>query len=211
MTEAEETLRRNFDNALEVLARKFKIDDLGRFPRPEFLVCQEGTGYEFEKNRIQFNENQVSSSIAIGEEASHYIHLQLNPLHKTRVVTNFDVIAVITLIEVIGRYGALAYLKEKGEDIEPFKKRKGAFATDSTQEFVEQMSHHFGYESAYKLMELHGDAMLPALSRMGLDEGLKAVSRLAPITFYERKIMPLVDRITGYKPNLNGSSNYPSI
>ena len=201
MTKTEEILRRNFDNALEVLAEKFKVGDLEKFSRPEILVYEGGTGYNFGENIIQFNTSQVYSKIVLGEEASHYLHLQLNPLHKTKVLNNFDVIAVTTLIEVVGRYGALVYLNERGESIMPFKKR-GAFATESTQEFVSQVSHHYGYQFAHKLMELHGDTILPVLARMELDEGLKSLPRLAPITFYERNIMPLVDRITGYKPNL---------
>ena len=67
---------------------------------------------------------------------------------------------------------------------------------------MDGFSHDFGYRLAYRLMELHGDSMLPDVSRMSIDEALKALPRIAPVTWIDRNILPIVDSLTRYKPKL---------
>ena len=166
------------------------------------MVYDGRTQYRSDENRLEFNKEQISTPIVIGEEISHYLHLQLNPIHKTALQDIFDATRLVTTMETVGRYGALVYINQKGIEIAPFSKQKG-FSPDMSRYLTDDFSHNYGYKMAYKLMELHGDSMLPIVSRMSINDFIKALSRIAPSSWWAKNVTPKIDRITGYKPDLS--------
>ena len=129
MDKTETTLRKNLEEAVMILAPKFRIDDLEIFPEPGVLVYDGRTQYNITQNRFEFNREKVSIPVVIGEEVSHYLHLQLNPIHLSTNLTNiFETNRLVTLMETVGRYGGLVYLKEKCIEIKQVEEKRPRFS-----------------------------------------------------------------------------------
>ena len=134
---------------------------------------------------------------AVGEEVSHYLHLELNPIHKT-VESLYEqdnrVIACANLVETVGRYGAQIYCAPKGIKMHEVD-WLGYLMANPDGGGVSMLYHRDAYQRASILFELHGEALLPRVARMSVVDAQRNLPRLAPMTFYERKILPKVDKI----------------
>ncbi|MEK6956281.1 MAG: hypothetical protein AABW52_06470, partial [Nanoarchaeota archaeon] len=98
------------------------------------------------------------------------------------------------LIELVAEYGGLLYGQHKGVEYKQFS--EGMISDDipgmNAQLYL--IVSQRGYERADQAIKKHGNSLLPRLARMTIEESEK-LGRILPITFYERKIIPLIDRM----------------
>jgi hypothetical protein len=212
----EQVLRQNIDDAIKVLAPKFGIDGslLSSFKYPSIELIQDGAQvgevvhfangmYGFLDNKIKIETGKLDNLEIIGEEVSHYLHHQLNPSLNKRI-TEFgtdrsEFWAGIELKEIIGAYGRIVYSVHKGNAFEPMTSQThlDTQATGIINQLVNS-AHELGYRRADKAYLIYKDEFLPRLARMSLDEAIMLLPRLLPITFYERRVLPLRDRLMGF-------------
>lgn len=211
----EQVLRLNIDDAIKVLAPKFGIDGslLSSFEYPFIELRQEwvqvgkvvqfASGvYSFLDNKIKIAAGELNLGI-IGEEVSHYLHHQLNPGLNKRI-TEFgtdrsEFWAGIELREIVGAYGRIVYGVHKGYTFEPMTSQ--THVDNQAVGMLNQLinsAHELGYRRADKVYLMHKDKLLPQLARMSLDEAIVLLPRLWPVTFYERRVLPLWDRLIGF-------------
>lgn len=177
--------------AMELLVPKFRIseEERVRFQTPAIEVYDGRTLYHAIDNCIRFHPSDVDCPIVVGEEVSHYFHFQLRPPANNAFPTVFHALPVVVNREMIGRYGALAYLTSRDATPDVWRAQRGW--ADTATNTLDVLGHNLGYERAYRLFELHGEAYLPGLARMNVDDSLDLARRVAPISWYERKILPL--------------------
>ena len=196
---AHEKIRENVRAAIAVLSSKFEISDaeMQTFGEP---VTEIGTRTRCVYPRtLIFEPHMTDDDTALGEEVSHLLHGIVNPEIR-HPKTHDEINSRRYIIECVGHYGALVYLKEKGA---PYDNIKWPFAPDCEgDEFFSHLAHEYGYKRAVKLFGLYTDSLLPQVARMDYDTALVALHRLAPLSFYERKIIPAIDRAKVFLPTI---------
>ena len=177
--------------AIEILAPKFQItnEEKAIFRTPTLEVCDERSSYHLVDNHIKLNRSDLDRPYVVGEEISHYIHFQLKPSISNKAGTLLSVLPEVRNREMIGRYGALVYVASKGPAPDDWQKQ--GLSLDNGEDTLDILAHDFGYERAYRLFELHGDKYLARLARMDVDDAFVFARGVAPISWYERKILPL--------------------
>jgi hypothetical protein len=192
LTLMEQTLEALTFAAIDLLMPAFQVTDeeRARFRAPKLEIDERRARYDAANNCIKLRPTDIDQPAVIGEEVAHYIHEQLNPCSEELTET-FASLPVITSSEMVGRYGALSYMKRRG--LTPDVWRNHVVYTDNAVDTVDHLGHEFGYKRAYKLFELHGERYLARLARMGVDESLDFACRAAPISLYELYIMPVID------------------
>ncbi|GEM_PF-1909249 len=191
-------LQERISDARSILIPKFSItpQEQAMLHEPGIELWDGRTQYTLKSNQIQFNRKDLENPLAIGEETAHYIHLSLNPLTIDRQTDLFDVLPLLVARELVGRYGALVYMSVKGISIDTWKRTEGL--PDSSSEWLDYLSHSIGYERAYKLFDLHRDRYLAQVARMNPHNLIDFSRRVAPVSWYERRIVPLVDRLCSF-------------
>jgi hypothetical protein len=200
-------LASNLEEAIATLAPKFRIsqEELASFRRPSFEIDGKGARYDLHDARFIFGFDSVYEIPVIGEEAAHYLHAEINPLYaqEFRPKGEFfcgkpiEYFHVMNLIEFVGHYGSRVYSKEKGLEPRAVKVMLGISDNDSTDSTVDFLNHVLGYERAESVFLRHGDAFLPFAARLSFEDSKDILPRLAPASFYERSILPIIDRIRG--------------
>ncbi len=209
-----EILQRNIEEAIEFLALKFDITQemLGCFRRPsyEILADKNRAIFDLDNARFNFSINLINDTGTLGEEASHYLHAESNPLFfqdmqdiflrgNKKITGRF--LKVNNLSELIGYYGSLVYCQIKGVSLEfrkfPFILPEGEYWDQKN--LFDYFGHEEGYKRAQEAISRYGDSLLPRLVNMSVEEAIRTVPRLLPIGFYERKVLPLLDRFRDFR------------
>jgi hypothetical protein len=198
-----EILASNLEDAIRTLSPKFKVseEELDAFRKPSFDIEGKGARYDMRNARFIFGFDSVYDIPAIGEEAAHYIHTEINPIQRRTYSTKGDYFCgkpieyfhIMNLLEFVGHYGSLVYSEEKGLKPEAVKVMLGA--DDSKEATVDFLSHLLGYDRAESVFLRYGDSMLSYAARLSFEESKDVLPRLAPTSFYERSILPIIDRI----------------
>lgn len=191
LEEQQGILEGNLLRTMATLAPKFGITDTSKgFFMPDYiLVSPENPSAKYGPLFFSFNPALISNVEILGHEVSHCFHGQLCPCEVEYAKTSFGK----TLREVVAHYGGFVNCVENGLLIPGEKWDRGPG-------FSHDLPHKMGYHIAQKAIRSYGDSLLPELARMGLDEARITLSRLSrklPISFYERRVLPLLDRITG--------------
>lgn len=188
-------LQENIAEAKQILIPRFRVTHLEqeRLIEADIEIYDGRTRYHFEENKLRFNEKELGNPIAIGEEISHWVHLRINPLVNPMGVPVSERLPYHASIEMVGRYGALSYAAAKRLPYEPWKRRILELSPADDPDDV--LGHDWGYERAYKLFELHGDQYLPILARMGINDSLDLASIVAPVSWLERRVEPLLRKL----------------
>lgn len=194
-------LRLNIERAVRYLAPKFQVSDweIQAYGEPAYIVDEheETASYCHDDREFIFNPLLLDDIEAIGEETSHYLHHIVNNLED-----NFD---TDVLTEVIGRYGGLCYQYGCPRNIAALLRnghQEIAWPPSSMsfwELWYDSAVHDMSYARAEIIFRNHGDSLLPRLARMSVDESLKFLPLVAPVTFYERRVLPYVSRLDGYK------------
>src|SRR3989344_1491568 len=194
-----ENLKGKVADAISVLTVKFKVtpEEQAKLKEPTIEIYEGRSRYRYDTNRLQLNATPEDLwPLVIGEEIAHYIHFGINPhiftVKPEEATTVFDFLHRVFSVEMIGRYGGLVYASVKGLCEFPFKKSHRY--TENPDDTLDHLGHELGYQRAYKVFELHGDEHLPKLARMNAREVIDFSRKVAPISLYERKIMPLFNR-----------------
>ncbi|MFA6889168.1 MAG: hypothetical protein WC254_06755 [Candidatus Woesearchaeota archaeon] len=211
MTEIAELTER-IEGAIVFLAPKFGVseEELKGFRRPTVEICESNDETKVSPGEYYFDTNTVSIASdsfdkSIGEEVSHYLHHRINttlfPEIQRRERKKDETSRVgTTLLEVVGRYGKIVHDVSQGNQFELLPSDFFLNLYGSPLLNVnEVIAHEIGYRRAERAYMMHGEFLLPRLARLTLDEGIVTLPRLLPITWYERKVLPVVDRIRGYK------------
>jgi len=118
---------------------------------------------------------------------------------KKRITGKF--LKVNNFSELVGYYGALVYCNEKGH---PVKFRKFPFVLPEGETWTQErlfdfFGHEIGYKRAQEAFRRHGDRLLPRLARMDVEGAIRAAPRLLPVGLYEKRVLPVLDRLRGIK------------
>lgn len=213
----EEKLKRKVEEAMLFLAPKLDISAalLTSFKCPSYKVVEEilteAEGekpgfiiglYNFEECGFKFPIKSLDNIKTIGHETTHYLHHQLNPALRKDIKQggiNRNFWWGLELSELVAEYGGIIYQKYHGisEDYPPSLLAEGGIPGFNTMLY--EIVSRRGYSRAYHAFEQHGEAILSGLARIHLIETGQTLPRLLPITFYERKILPLINKIKNNK------------
>jgi len=197
-----EVLKRNLEEAIIVLAPKFAVSDnkLKTYSTPSFeIVDKKGAFYDRVDKKFIFSLDLIEDIPSLGEEASHYLHTELNKFHEKKFQKySKEYWMAMNLLELVGHYGKLIYANGKEEKITTVKELYPPNIIFETREQVEDYwSYKEGYSKAEKIFAEYGDTLLPRISGMSVEKAIEILPRLAPVSFYERKILPLLDKLKG--------------
>jgi hypothetical protein len=191
-------------------------------PDEKILLKDNGAGYSVTTNTIYTRASEIDNPYSIGEETSHYLHHQLNPFEFDNPFAPSEDRKVKSSVglywrrrnveETVGRYGALVYAQIKGAEREhvldfmagwepyinsAFKSGEWKRSLAIRRTTYSYMAHVSGYWRANMVFDTYDDSLLPSLARLSLDEALSIFPRLAPFSFYERRILPWIDKMLG--------------
>lgn len=197
-----ESLRRDLGEAVIKLAPKFAIldEELRTYPIPSFeIVKEKGVIYDPINKKFTFDSESIWDVYAFGEEASHYLHCELNPIHEKKFqYRSKEYWSAMNLLELVGHYGAMIYATEKRVKISTVKELCPTNVVFDTREQLEDYwGHKEGYSRAEKIFAEYGDSLLSRIARMSVEEALEILPRLAPVSLYERRILPFLDKMKG--------------
>lgn len=187
-------LRKNVDIALGVLAPKFEVSDeeLRIHGKPSVEIG-ERTSCIY-PNRLIFELHNINSELALGEEVSHFLHGVVNPeISKAKNVDEINTRRYV--METVGHYGAIVYLNEMGYDYSLFDVHWPIAPDVNGEDLWNHLAHELGYKRAFRLFQSHGDTLLADLARMDREHANVSLPRLAPLSLYERKFLPMVDHV----------------
>jgi len=212
-------LRSNLEEAITVLAPKFDISDeeLKSYPFPQINIIRGKQLIEYgylvhtiDENSALYNPHDkvflwgialISNIPAIGEESSHFLHLELNPIHKQKFqFLSREYWTAMNLMELVGCYGKFLYASKKGEKVQIaddiWPRDAMANPAELTAEYlISVYTHQRGYRRAERIFNEYGDLLLPRIARMSPQEALEVLPRLAPVSLYEKRILPILDRV----------------
>lgn len=218
----EERLAENIDVAIRTLAPKFDVtaQQLATFRKPISRLSQRIGNNR--KSRGMFNADAVRFDITpegldnpevLGEEVSHYFHKVLNPGLSQEIVSHGihkkEYWLGIALQELVGGYGKIVYSVLSGQPFLPIsvgdfnfgqllgliKRLNDTSCPDAIWD-LDDYAHEMGYKRAEVAFRKHEELLLPRLVRMSLDEAVETLPRLLPVTIYEKKVLPILDKIT---------------
>lgn len=109
-------LKRTIDEASGILRVRFKVttEEESRFVTPD-VVFGDRSAYDVENTRIVIQTEHLDDMQVVGEEVSHYLHEQLNSsLWRTQDPS--DLYGREYIVECVGHYGAIVYLRDRGVD-----------------------------------------------------------------------------------------------
>ncbi len=188
-------LRNNLEDAMRRLAPKFQISDaeLSKFDNPVVVMGETksdfAAGYDPVENKFIFTPKFVEDFHAIGEEASHYLHAQLNP-SLIEAKSRFDRMNVNVLAETVGGYGYIVYMTTHGGVLKNVMlKRLGLYADGFLP--GTSLPHVIGYSRALGLFDKFGESMLPKVARMSLEEAKSTLPKLAPVFIHDQILWSL--------------------
>jgi len=191
MTNLEQQLKTRVERVRRILLNKFRVseEELKKF-RELKIELGKNSQYIFGEALIRITPAHIEDYFVIGEEVSHYIHRQLNPIIKSE-----DGLQIGYVNETVGRYGGLVYAK--AEEVTSFTKTKntGLLIGETPDEAWNNFWHEEGYRRAEKMFELHRESLLSVLARMSTKDAIKFMDRAAPLSFYERNILPILDKL----------------
>src|SRR3989344_1886886 len=209
------TLEQNIQEAIRFLAPKFEITPnmLAKFKRHSSAVFEINDGaevipeprsktkarYHYGDARFEFTMESIDNLKTLGHEVTHYLHHELNPELQKRMdeigPEKIEYWRGLELQELLGEYGGIVYMTSKGESFSP-----GSFwnfvskGTPGMYSVLSDRAYNRAYDRADKAFMEHGETLLPKLARMSLEEA-EQLPRILPINIYERRILPLIDRV----------------
>jgi hypothetical protein len=201
----EKRLEQRAKIALEILAPIFGVGTEYHGFRPlsyqvHAMPKLEKGFYHKRSNSILAHFSSVDDPLTTGEEVSHYLHNNINPLDRPHdggyALSYFR---VVSARETVGRYGALSYLKAAGEPIP----RNGHLKLKSREmgAVLDWLAHRYGYNRAEMLFADHGTRMLPRVARMSVDEMDKIHFVVSPEEFFRINLRDI--------PNINDWLTHP--
>jgi hypothetical protein len=211
----EETLKGNIDEAILALAPKFGVspETLATFRSPTVLVCdvietrtepripiRSDGMYIFDEARFKLTRHALNDLLLLGHEVSHYLHNEINPQFRQRMKDyggeDPEFWIGFELQELVGEYGGIIYTTSQG--VGSSARSRGLYCDNGVPGLIARLSdcaHDLAARRADKAFSEHGEELLPRLSRLGLDEADEILFRLLPVTFYEKRILPVLDRL----------------
>lgn len=200
------TLQNNLEEAILFLSPKFEISevDLRSVEEPSYeIVSERKASYHPFWNCFSFGLDYIHDIMALGEEASHYLHNVLLRLKERNYIfpgkppRKDDLDALLHgLDELVGRYGSLVYCNARDIQVKPSNEIPNFshhFGMTREEYEMARMKHETGYRRADRIFAEFGELLLPKMARMSYAEALEALPRLAPITFYEQRVLPIID------------------
>ncbi|MFA6461091.1 MAG: hypothetical protein WCV90_02400 [Candidatus Woesearchaeota archaeon] len=206
---SEKLLQQNIEEAILALAPKFDIPPelLTTFRQPTYEVCEVITvdgketkivgQYDREDVHFRFPSQSIDDFRIVGHEVGHYLHHELNPNLMSQCAkkgqNNRNFWWGIELAELVAKYAGIIYSVSKGV---PYRKyldhSNGGQGFDALRSAI---IHERADKRSEKAWYLKDETLLSSLARMDLDGGVCALPRIFPVTFYERSILPKMDRL----------------
>ena len=208
-------LESQITGAIITLAPLFAVssDELAGFRKPTLLLVDSfavgndnlshGNNlkgrYHFGDCRFEFSRDNLPHLQTVGHEVGHYIHGEINPLFEERLIKlgfqNHTYWAGRELQEFVAELSGIVFASMQGTS-SVLKKRGFIYSSEGGLFHVlyDRYSER-GYTRADVAFKQYKGSLLPRLARLSVDEGQFIMPREFPISFYEKTVLPLVDKI----------------